>query len=134
MTHIKLRYVHPLQTECTHESGASIHTDAPKDVGGPGNHFSPTDLFATSLSSCMMTLMAMQASKLGLDLKGTTAEIEKEMSKAPPRRISKMVVRFRSPLAPSAELKEKLEKAAIECPVHRSLHPDLVVETEFVWG
>lgn len=134
MTHIKLRYIHPLQTECVHESGAALFTDAPKDVGGPGEHFSPTDLFAASLASCMMTLMAMQAAKLGVDLKGTTAEIEKEMSTTPPRRISRITIRFRIPLAPLPGQKEKLEKSALECPVHRSIHPDVRLETEFVWG
>lgn len=134
MTKMKVVYVGGLHTECTHESGAKIATDAPKDNMGKGEEFSPTDLFALSLASCMITLMGIVAPKLGVELKGTSAEVEKEMSTVGVRRIGKIIVRIRSALAPNPQAREKLEKAALECPVKHSLHPDIKVEVDFVWG
>ena len=134
MTKMKARYLGDLHTECVHESGARIETDAPKDNEGKGMAFSPTDLFAASLATCMLTLMGIHARKVGVDLKGASAEVEKEMVNAPHRRIGKLIVRIRSSLSPNAQVREKLEKAALECPVHHSLHPDIKVEVDFVWG
>jgi len=134
MTKMKVLYLGDLHTECTHESGAKIETDAPKDNRGKGEAFSPTDLFALSLGSCMVTLMAIHSKKLGIELKGMTAEVEKEMSLLGQRRVSKIIVRLRSSHLPNPLVREKLEKAALECPVHHSLHPDIKVEVDFVWG
>ena len=134
MTKIKIQYLNDLLTECTHESGAVIQTDAPKDSGGKGMVFSPTDLLAASLVSCMVTLMALQAKKLGFSIEGTTAEVEKEMIAAPRRLVGKLIVRIRCPHSPSPQIQEKLERAALECPVHKSLHPDVRQEVDFVWG
>lgn len=134
MTKMKVKYLGDLHTECTHESGAKIETDAPKDNMGRGEAFSPTDLFALSLGSCMITLMAIHSRKLGLDLLGMTAEVEKEMDASEKRRIGKLIVRIRSSALPNSFEREKLEKAAIDCPVHMSLHPDVKVEIDFVWG
>jgi uncharacterized OsmC-like protein len=135
MTQIHLRYHSPLKVECIHESGAHIATAGPKEFGGKGDLFSPTDLFATSLATCMMTVMAIQAIKLGIDLEGTQVFVEKEMATTPPRRISRMVVHFQSSfIPPSSAVRKKLERAAIECPVHHSLHPDLKLEVDFKWG
>lgn len=133
MVKMKVLYKGDLHTECLHESGSVIETDAPKDIMGKGERFSPTDLFAVSLATCMLTIMAMAARKLGIELKGMTAEVEKEMA-LQPRRIGKIIVRFRSPLVLNAQSCEKLEKAAFDCPVHHSLHPDVKVEVDFVWG
>lgn len=134
MTKMKVLYLGDLHTECTHESGAKIETDAPKDNQGKGEAFSPTDLFAVSLASCMVTLMGIYARKIAVDLKGTTAEVEKEMSVAGARRIGKIIVRIRCPILPNPQAREKLEKAALDCPVQMSLHPDIKVEVDFVWG
>jgi putative redox protein len=134
MTKMKIAYLGHLRTLCTHESGAKIETDAPKDLMGKGEAFSPTDLFAVSLGSCMITIMAIQGKKLGVELEGMTADVEKQMSSVGPRRIEKIVVRLRCPLLPNQMTREKLEKIAIECPIHRSLHPDVKVEFDFVWG
>ncbi len=132
---MKVVYQGDLQTECTHlQSGAKLTTQAPKDNQGKGDAFSPTDLFAVSLGSCMLTIMGIAARKLGVDLKGTSAEVEKEMASAPHRRIGRLIVRIRSSLNPDAQIREKLEKAALECPVHHSLHPDIKLEIDFVWG
>lgn len=130
---MKAIYLGDLHTECTHSSGAKIETDAPKDNQGRGEAFSPTDLFAASLATCMLTLMGIAARKVGVELKGTSADVEKEMALSP-RRIGKLVVRFRCPVAPNPEIRAKLERAALECPVHQSLHPDIKVEVDFVWG
>src|SRR5271154_2645680 len=105
MTKIKIKYLGDLRTECTHvESGAKIETDAPKDNGGKGIAFSPTDLFATSLVSCMVTLMGIQAKKLGFSIEGTTGEVEKEMVASPTRRVGKLIIRIRCPHSPSREV------------------------------
>lgn len=130
----KIVYKGDLRAECVHEGGARIETDAPKDIGGRGEFFSPTDFVPTGLASCMLISMAMAARKVGLELKGATAETEKEMTSAPQRRIGKITVRIRSELSPSSQIREKLEQAAFHCPVHHSLHPDVRVEIEFVWG
>jgi uncharacterized OsmC-like protein len=82
----------------------------------------------------MLTLMGLAARKLGEDLKGATAHVEKEMTLIPHRRIGKLIVLIRSSLLPNAQVREKLEKAALECPVHHSLHPDIKIECDFVWG
>ena len=134
MVKMKATYLGDLRTECTHESGTAIRTDLPKDLGGEAKSFSPTDLFAASLATCMLTIMGIAAKKVGFDLKGTTAEIEKEMSASPPRRIARIAIRVRCPHAPSAQIREKLEQAALQCPVHLSLHPGVKEEVDFVWG
>lgn len=135
MTKMKIRYLGDLRTECTHlDSGARMETDAPKDIGGKGTAFSPTDLLAVSLASCMITIMGLAAKKSGVDLAGTTAEVEKEMISVPSRKIGKLIVRIRCPHLPSPQIREKLEQAALQCPVHASLHPDVKQEIDFVWG
>ncbi|MDE3045684.1 MAG: OsmC family protein [Verrucomicrobiota bacterium] len=134
MTKTIFTYQGELRTVCRHESGVELVTDAPKDNQGKGESFSPTDLVAVALASCMLTLMGIAARKLGIDLKGMTAEAEKEMAAHPSRRIGKLVVRIRCPLALSPEQRAKLEQAALTCPVHASLHPDIKQEIDFVWG
>lgn len=133
MTKIKVIYKGDLRTEAFHESGSIVETDAPKDNQGKGERFSPTDLFALSLASCMLTLMGIGARKLAIDLKGATAEVEKEMASSP-RKIGKLVVRIRSSQNPPAEARAKLEEMALTCPVHASLHPSIKLEIDFVWG
>lgn len=134
MTKMKVFYLGDLHTECKHESGAKIETDAPKDNMGRGEAFSPTDLLAVSLGSCMLTVMGIAGRKLGIEMKGTSAEVEKEMTSVPHRRLGKIIVRIRSPLSLSSPLREKLEKSALDCAVHHSLHPDIKVEIDFIWG
>lgn len=135
MTKIKVRYLGDLRTECTHmESGAKILTDAPKDNEGKGEAFSPTDLLAASVASCMLTIMGIAAKKVGFDLTETTAEVEKEMVAAPKRRVGKLIIRIRCHHLPSPQIREKLEQAALQCPVHASLHPEVRQEIDFVWG
>jgi uncharacterized OsmC-like protein len=134
MTKIKVTYSDALRTTATHENGAELITDGPKEVGGVGEYFSPTDLFAASLASCMLTLMALAAKKMDLSLETTKALVEKEMSTSPPRRVAKIKVVVESTLDPTPEQKQKLEEAANHCPVHLSLHPEIQQEITFRWG
>lgn len=124
MTTSKVIYQGNLRTEATHlQSNNKIITDAPKDNHGNGETFSPTDLVATSLASCMMTIMGIKAVDMGLDLNGMSADVEKIMS-ANPRRIAEIVVNINVALALSEKEQKILEAAAHTCPVSQSLHPE----------
>ncbi len=130
----KVVYEGDLRTSATHiKSQNSIITDAPTDNHGKGEAFSPTDLVATALASCMVTIMGIKADANSLDIKGTNLEITKVMASGP-RRIAKVIIKITMPQQPfSEEDKKRLEKAALTCPVALSLHPDLVQEVEFEW-
>jgi putative redox protein len=124
-----------LHCKATHgPSGAELLTDAPKDNQGRGESFSPTDLVATALGTCMLTIMGIAARTLNIEIAGATATVEKEMTAAPPRRIQRLAVRIHVPHSPSPADREKLERAAHTCPVHKSLHPDVQIPIEFTWG
>lgn len=122
----KIVYNGNLRTEATHlRSGKVIITDAPVDNNGKGEAFSPTDLLATSLGSCMLTIMGMVAGRNNINIDGTTIEISKIMG-TDPRRVIEIVVEFTmNGTAYSNEDKKLLENAAHTCPVAKSLHPDL---------
>jgi uncharacterized OsmC-like protein len=114
-------------------SGAEIITDAPLDNQGHAQSFSPTDLVATALGSCMMTVMGIKARDMNLDLKGTEIEITKVMA-ANPRRISEIHATLKFPKNNFTDKdKTVLENAARTCPVAQSLHPDIKQELKFVW-
>jgi putative redox protein len=101
---------------CTHgPSGRQLETDAPKDNEGRGESFSPTDLLATALGSCMLTVMGIYARRKGWKLDGARARVEKHMATAPVRRIGKLVVEFEMP--PHRDAGRPLERAADTCPV-----------------
>jgi putative redox protein len=135
MVSIQIEYQGELHCKATHgPSGVELATDAPKDNQGRGESFSPTDLVATALGSCMLTIVGIAARTLNIDISGATATVEKEMTATPPRRIARLAVRIRVPHEPSAEDREKLERAAHTCPVHKSLHPDVQIPIEFTWG
>lgn len=136
MGRIKIYYRENLKTEAVHEeSGAKILTEPPSDTEGrTGTAFSPTDLLAASLGCCIVTLMGMTAKKFSLDLQGCVAEVEKEMVLLPHRRIGRLTVHLRLPQMPEESIRKKLEKAALECPVFFSLHPDIKKEIDFAWG
>ncbi len=129
-------YQGDLRTEATHlQSGTTILTDAPTDNNGKGEAFSPTDLVATALGSCMMTIMGMAAVRDGIELKGSEMDITKVMSADSPRRIAKIEITLN--LLTDRELDEnqkvKLVRAAHTCPVALSLHPDIEQVVSFVW-
>lgn len=124
-----------LRTEATHhKSKTIIETDAPTDNEGKGEKFSPTDLLATSLGSCMMTLIGIKARDLGVTLDGTTIEITKIM-KPNPRRVGGVKVEFEFPKNLIIDEKQKaiLEHTAIHCPVAKSIHPDIEQDIHFNW-
>ena len=127
-------YKNNLRTEATHTaSGQVIFTDAPIDNNGKGEAFSPTDLVATSLASCMLTIMGIIAERDGIDLKGAHAEVEKVMSKNP-RRISKVEIRIHlNGHLINPPDRDRLERAARHCPVGGSLHPEIEEEVIFVY-
>jgi putative redox protein len=134
MVAIQLEYQGDLHCMAVHEpSGTELTTDAPKDNQGRGESFSPTDLVATALGSCILSVMGIMARTLEIDIKGTTAVVEKEMTGAP-RMIKQLAVKIHVPHKMSHENREKLENAAHTCPVHKSLHPDVEQRIEFVWG
>ena len=122
----KIIYLGDLQTEATHlSSGIKIITDPPIDNNGKGLAFSPTDLLATSLGSCMLTIMGIAAKTHTINIDGTTIEITKKME-ANPRRVGEIIVEFNIPNKNYTQ-KEKsiLENAAITCPVAKSLNTEL---------
>ncbi|MGJ3236528.1 OsmC family protein [Marivirga sp.] len=126
-----IKYIHPLKTNATHNrSGNSITTDAPVDNNGQGAYFSPTDLAATSLGSCMMTIMGIYADQNNLDLGEIHCDLQKEMA-ANPRRIKAITIdiEWKTNL-PKKEI-EKLKKIALNCPVAKSLHPDIEQNISF---
>lgn len=128
-------YEGELRTVALHmSSGTRIETDAPTDNQGKGERFSPSDLVATALGSCMLTIMGMKARDLNIDLKGTRIEIQKQM-KADPRRISGISLTFHLPeqLQLSEKNKLILQRAADTCPVFYSIHPDIDVQVNFNW-
>lgn len=130
------RYQGDLKTYIQHHrSGDVLRTDAPVDNQGEGKHFSPTDLVAAALGTCIMTILGIKAKSLDLDIEGTRFEVTKTMSSDAPRRIVKLEVHIHMPRA-SFSLKDKtiLEKTAHHCPVSNSLHPDLVEEIVFHWS
>lgn len=128
-------YEGELRTVAQHTaSGTRIETDAPVDNHGKGEKFSPSDLVATALGSCMLTIMGMKARDLDIDLKGTRIEIQKFM-KAEPRRISGISLTFHLPknLHVSEKNKTILQRAADTCPVFYSIHPDIDVQVNYNW-
>jgi putative redox protein len=134
MVVIQLEYEGDLHCKAVHgPSGTELSTDAPKDNQGRGESFSPTDLVATALGSCMLTIMGITARTLSIDITGATASVEKEMTTSPPRRIASLRVKIHVPQAISPDNQQKLERAAHACPVHKSLHPDIQTPIEFTW-
>ena len=134
MTTIKTIYLGDLRTENEHlQSGNHIITDAPTDNQGKGESFSPTDMLATALGSCIMTIMGIKARENNIDIKGTGIEITKIMA-SDPRRVAEVVVEFTFPNKPYTEEEKKLiESVAGTSPVPLSLHPDLKQTILFNW-
>ncbi|WP_445457922.1 OsmC family protein [Flavobacterium sp. HNIBRBA15423] len=129
----KITYVGELRTTCIHlQSGTEILTDAPTDNHGKGEAFSPTDLVATALGSCMVSIMAIKTKDLDIDLKDSTISVTKIMQ-SEPRRISKIIVALDMAIETSDKNKTILERAAMTCPVLLSLHPDIEKEVTFNW-
>ena len=134
MVKITTTYEGGLRCRATHgPSGTTLVTDAPVDNHGRGESFSPTDLVATALGACMMTIMGIAAERHAIDLAGMTVETTKEMTSAPPRRIASLRTTLTIPLPPDHPQRQLLEQAAHTCPVHKSIHPEIAAPIEFIW-
>ncbi len=134
MTKILIEYPGELKCKATHQpSGSFIFTDAPAEVGGEGKFFSPSDLLACSLATCIATTMGAFAKRKGMDLNGMKLEVEKKMEDQPNRRVNSLLVSIWMPHAFSPEQRTALAHVAHTCPVHKSLHPDVHVSLVFYW-
>ena len=133
MVQISIDYVGKLHCNATHRPSETVlATDAPLDNQGKGESFSPTDLVATALGTCIATTMAIVAERHEVELKGMTVEVSKEMADAP-RRIGRLTTKVHVPLPADHPQRELLEKTALGCPVHRSLAAQMERPTEFFW-
>ncbi len=129
----KVTYLGDLRTSSIHlQSGTEIISDAPVDNNGRGEAFSPTDTVANGLATCMLTVMGIKARDLDVDFSGSTAEVTKIMA-VEPRRISEIHITFTMNLVVDEKTKMILERTAITCPVHYSLHPEIKREIAFNW-
>lgn len=127
------RYTGNLKTEMTHgPSGTVLRTAAPVDNQGDGSSFSPTDLAAAALASCMVTTLAIVAERDGIDVSGVTFRVEKHMANDP-RRIGSLPVEIHLPADLEPAQRQKLERAANHCPVHRSLGDAVEKDARFVY-
>lgn len=135
MPTVTAKYLGDLRTECVHAaSGTTLVTDAPVDNQGKGESFSPTDLCATALASCAMTIIGIYARSHDVDVTGATIEVTKTMS-ADPRRIARLEVVFTMPDRDYTDTQKSLmERAAHTCPVCLSLHPDVEQVVTFKWA
>lgn len=133
MVKISIAYTGQLHCDAVHgPSQAKIATDAPSDNQGKGEAFSPTDLVATALGTCIATTMAIVAERHEIDLRGMTVTVEKEMA-SDPRRVSRLTTEVHVPLPADHPQRELLEKAGLGCPVHRSLAAEMERPTRFFW-
>ena len=135
MIQISIDYQGGLRCEATHgPSQKQLITDAPVDNHGKGESFSPTDLVATALGTCMATIMGIFAERHAIDLRGMKITVGKEMTQVPVRRIARLSSEIVVPLPPTHPQREALERAALTCPVHQSLHPEVEKPVTFVWS
>ena len=128
-------YAGDQRTVCSHlRSGTQIETDAPTDNKGRGERFSPSDLVATALASCMLTIMGMRAGEMQVELNGVKVEVEKLM-KTDPRRIGGINLTFHFPAELTLTERQQtiLQKAADTCPVIYSINPDIEVNVNYNW-
>lgn len=133
MATIETVYQGSLRTQATHiQSGTVILTDAPVDNQGKGEAFSPTDLLAASLGSCMLTIMGIAAREQQINIENTTCTITKIMA-ANPRRVGQINIELKFPETYADKQQKILERAALTCPVYLSLHPDIKKTVNFNW-
>jgi putative redox protein len=134
MVKVSVTYTGDLHCDATHgPSQSRISTDAPSDNKGKGEAFSPTDLVAAALATCMSTTMGIKAQELGVDLQGMTVSVQKEMSKDAPRRIVGLPSEIHIPLPKNHPQRDVLEQTALNCPVHKSLPAEIRRPTKFFW-
>lgn len=135
MVEVDIVYQGELRCKAEHlDSGVEIITDAPLDNHGKGQSFSPTDLLAVSLGSCILTVMGIVAARDSINLIGTKVKVTKEMVNKPLRRIGKIAVTINVPHKITAEEQQKLEAVAATCPVKNSLHPEIEILVTYNWA
>lgn len=134
MVEIKLSYEGDLHCSAVHTpSGNTLVTDAPLDNNGRGQAFSPTDLLATALGSCMATVIGILAKRKEIAVEGMAVTVRKFMSDDQPRRVKRLELDLQMPLPASHPDRKLLESAARGCPVHHSIHPDIEVVMNWLW-
>lgn len=134
MVQIEVTYQGELRCQATHgPSGTTLVTDAPVDNHGKGESFSPTDLVAAAMGSCIATIMGIVAEREQIDLSGMRITVQKEMAADPPRRIARLSARIVMPRPLEAKPRLKLENAAKTCPVHQTLQGKVEMPIEFVY-
>lgn len=134
MVRVSVAYYGELHCEAVHEpSRAGLQTDAPADNQGRGEAFSPTDLVATALGTCILTTMGIVARREGIAIEGSSATVDKEMTAEGPRRIARLTVHVQMAIPRSADPKGVLEPIITQCPVSRSLHPDIELVPRITW-
>lgn len=134
MVTFELVYAGGLHTTAVHgPSKAQVDTDAPVDNMGKGESFSPTDLLATSLGTCMLTTMGILAQREGWKIDGARARVEKHMALEPRRRVGRIVVDMAMPKGVPAAARERLKEVADRCPVACSIHPETKIELSIRW-
>lgn len=132
---IDIEYLGGLRTNARHApSTSTLLTDAPVDNHGKGEAFSPTDLCATALGTCMLTTMGIFAERQGIDFRGATVHVEKEMVSQPRRRIGCLRSELRLPLPADHPLRADFERIALTCPVFESLLPEIEKPVAFIWN
>lgn len=135
MVEINIEYEGGLHCSAVHgPSGDTLATDAPVDNNGRGEAFSPTDLMATALGTCMATIIGIVAERKGIAVEGMKVSVRKIMSNDLPRRISRLELDLDLPLAADHPDRLVLERAAMACPVHQSIHPDIEVVMNWTWA
>ena len=131
---VEIAYEGQLRCKAIHgPSRCHVITDAPVDNHGKGAHFSPTDLVATALGTCTLTLLGIVADRHGISLEGTTVKVEKHMVAEPVRRIGRLPVDIYMGQPIEDKYKDRLVKAAETCPVKQSVHPDIDLSINFHW-
>tara|TARA_Y100001960_G_scaffold319165_1_gene390109 strand:- start:225 stop:641 length:417 start_codon:yes stop_codon:yes gene_type:complete len=134
MSDIEIIYIGDLRTKAEHlKSGVVWNTDAPVDNMGKGESFSPTDMLATALGSCMLTIMGIKANQHNLDIKNTKVEVRKKMGENP-RMISKIELKIIFANDIEIKYRKLLERAAHQCPVSKSIHPNIDESVEFIYS
>jgi uncharacterized OsmC-like protein len=134
MVRISIDYQGDLHCQVTHEpSGSAFQTDAPKDNQGRGETFSPTDLVATALGSCMATTMGIVGRRHGIELDGVSVTVDKEMTSEGPRKIERLTTHIHFPFSRDADPEQILEKTALGCPVYLSISDAMEKPVEFHW-
>lgn len=134
MATVETTYLGDLRTENTHvQSGTKILTDAPTDNQGKGEAFSPTDLLAVALGTCMLTTIGIKTRKDGINIDGAKCSVTKIMSSAPPRKVAEIQIKMQWPQQYSEPQQKLIEEICFTCPVYLSLHPDIVKNVDFGW-